>query len=348
MALSHPPELSQGASHRLRLDLAYDGTLFHGWATQPGLRTVEGEISEVLSMIARGPVTLTVAGRTDAGVHASAQTAHADLPQNLWESALRARSSTSAQERSAESLAARELPTQAQTIHALTIQAGERLSHRINSILARRYAQYCEERGQRVPRGTSDVLIHAVQPVSSDFDARFSAIGRAYVYRMSDGQAARSPLRRHDVVWLGGGALDVDAMNEAAVALLGEHDFLAYCRPRQGATTIRTLRTLRFSRADGGVIEAEVEADAFCHSMVRSLVGAAIEVGSGRRAVGWMAELLAARSREQAAPIAPAHGLTLQRVDYPPAGEWATRAAAARRRRDEVPAAGKQGDCCDG
>ena len=97
MALSHPPELSQGASHRLSLDLAYDGTLFHGWATQPGLRTVEGEISEVLSMIARRPVTLTVAGRTDAGVHASAQTAHADLPQNLWESALRARSSTSAQ-----------------------------------------------------------------------------------------------------------------------------------------------------------------------------------------------------------------------------------------------------------
>lgn len=321
-------------AHRLRLDLAYDGTLFHGWAAQPGLRTVESEITEVLSLIARTPVTLTVAGRTDAGVHASAQTAHVDLPTALWESALRGRGGVHNHDNAGQAV---NQPSQE--------DASQRLAHRLNSILARRYAHFCEERGTRVPRGTSDVLIHAIQPVSTDFDARFSAIGRAYIYRMSDGQAARSPLRRHDVTWLGGATLDLDAMNEATAVLLGEHDFLSYCRPREGATTIRTLRTLRFVRESEGMVEAHVEADAFCHSMVRSLVGAAIEVGSGRRAVRWMAELLAARSREQAAPIAPAHGLTLCRVDYPPAEEWSTKAAAARRRRDEE-GEGSKADCC--
>lgn len=339
------PHSDEGGSsnvltHRLRLDLAYDGTLFHGWAAQPGLRTVEGEITEVLSMIARRPVTLTVAGRTDAGVHASAQTAHVDVPTAVWRSALRGRSAPNASNGApACEVAPEEGDQQAQA------EASQRLAHRISTILARRYAQFCQERSMRVPRGTSDVLIHAARPVSADFDARFSATGRAYIYRMSDGQAARSPLRRHDVVWLGETALDVDAMNEAGATLLGEHDFLAYCRPRQGATTIRTLRSLRFMRDSGAVVEAHVEADAFCHSMVRSLVGAAIEVGSGRRDIGWMRQLLEARSREQAAPIAPAHGLTLSRVDYPPAGEWATRAAAARRRRDDEGLAGT--GCCE-
>ncbi|WP_175954693.1 tRNA pseudouridine(38-40) synthase TruA [Schaalia sp. Marseille-Q2122] len=347
-------------TQRLRLDLAYDGTLFHGWAAQPGLRSVEGEITEVLSMIARRPVTLTVAGRTDAGVHASAQTAHVDLPAAVWDSAVRGRSAPSGGNaargatnepiNNAAPETANDLVTDAASeVGSPQAQdaASNRLAHRINGMLARRYAQFYQERGMRVPRGTSDILIHAARPVSTDFDARFSATGRTYIYRMSDGQAARSPLRRHDVLWLGGASVNVDAMNEAAAALLGEHDFLSYCRPREGATTIRTLRTLCFRRDDEGVVEAQVEADAFCHSMVRSLVGAAIEVGSGRREVGWMAELLAARSREQAAPIAPAHGLTLCRVDYPPAEEWAARATAARRRRDEVGVDAGAGECCD-
>lgn len=320
---------------RLRLDLAYDGTLFHGWAGQSDLRTVEGEITQVVSMIAREPVALTVAGRTDAGVHASAQTAHVDVPIGLWNSALRGRAGATSEQ------------SHPQEEQPLVEQASQRLAHRVNGILARRYTQFCQERGMRVPRGTSDILIRAIHPVSFDFDARFSAIGRSYVYRISDGQAARTPLRRHDVVWLGGEALNIDAMNEAAAPLLGEHDFLSYCRPREGATTIRTLRTLHFHRDAEGVVEANVEADAFCHSMVRSLVGAAIEVGSGRRDTEWMADLLAARSRMQAAPIAPAHGLTLCQVAYPPAEEWAARAASARRRRDEEVGDGGTSCCGD-
>lgn len=319
--------------HRLRLDLAYDGTLFHGWADQPGLRTVEGEITEVMSTIVREPVALTVAGRTDAGVHARAQTVHVDVPTTLWNSALRGRGGPDYEQALQEGG------------QALSAQASQRLAHRVNGLLARRYAQFCQEHGLRIPRGTSDIVIHSIHPVSCDFDARFSAIGRSYIYRMSDGQAARSPLRRHDVVWLGGNSLNIDAMNAAAAPLRGEHDFLSYCRPREGATTIRTLRTLEFQRDEEGVIHANVEADAFCHSMVRSLVGAAIEVGSGRREVGWMMELLAARSRAQAAPIAPAHGLTLHRVEYPPAEEWAVRAQAARRRRDTEDSDG-YANCC--
>nr|WP_026459290.1 tRNA pseudouridine(38-40) synthase TruA [Schaalia vaccimaxillae] len=295
---------------RVRLDLAYDGTHFHGWAAQPGLRTVQGQIEAALETLMRSPTALTVAGRTDAGVHARHQVAHMDMLEDAW-----------------RALAPRNAPATNETV-------GAALVRRLNGMLARTYAQTMVERGLTVPRGTADVRIHAASVVSADFDARFAATGRHYIYRLADGTV--DPTRRYDCLWVEGG-LDLDAMNEAAGHLLGEHDFLAYCRPREGATTIRTLRELSLTRTSSGLVECRVEADAFCHSMVRSLVGALLMVGTGRRNAHWPRELLEAKSREHAAPIAPAHGLTLEAVDYPDESRWAERSAQSRRRRD---------DCC--
>lgn len=302
---------SEAGPFRVRLDLAYEGTDFHGWAAQPGLRTVQGEIEKALALIARQPIILTVAGRTDAGVHARHQVAHLDIPLAAW-----------------RGLAPRgQDPTDDAAI-------GQALARRLNGLLARSCAEWARRHGLQVPHGSADVVVSAARRISADFDARFSALSRSYCYRLTD--AAPDPLRRRDVLAVPGG-LDLEAMNRAAAPLLGEHDFLSYCRPREGATTIRTLTRLDVIRA-GGVIECRVEADAFCHSMVRSLVGALLQIGLGRRPESWALGLLDARSRESAAPIAPAHGLSLEEVRYPPEGEWAARARAARRRRD----------CCGG
>lgn len=303
----------EGTSLRVRLDLAYDGTDFHGWAAQPGLRTVQGELEAALALVLRGPVALTVAGRTDAGVHARHQVAHMDLPVEAW-----------------RALA----PRRAQPGDGAAI--GEGLVRRLNALLGQARARWARAHGLREPHGSSDAVIVSATPVSAAFDARFSALGRRYCYRLADG--APDPQRRRDVLSAPGG-LDTAAMNAGARLLLGEHDFLSYCRPREGATTIRTLTRFEFTRTER-IIECRVEADAFCHSMVRSLVGAALEVGRGRRAPEWMGELLAGRSRVSAAPIAPAHGLSLEGVDYPPEAEWAARAHQARARRDEI------GGCC--
>ena len=172
--------------------------------------------------------------------------------------------------------------------------------------------------------------IYSAAVVDPSFDARFSALGRRYAYRVSD---RPEPLGRWDRLWVED-PLDVAAMNEAGAALLGEHDFLGFCRPREGATTIRTLRTLRAEREADGTLVFRVEADAFCHSMVRSLVGALLLVGTGARETDYPAAILAARSRSEAAPIAPAHGLTLEGVDYPDPSQWGARANQARARRD--------------
>ena len=165
------------------------------------------------------------------------------------------------------------------------------------------------------------------------FDARFGALSRRYTYRIADACAPRDPARRATVLWLPD-ALDVEAMAASARALLGEHDFLSYCKPRNGATTIRTLRALEWRRSeagpDAGLVVLTVVADAFCHSMVRSLVGAGLAVGQGRKPVTWPGELLAARTRESAAPVAPPHGLTLEEVTYPADDELAAQVERAR------------------
>lgn len=266
-----------GEPIRVRLDLGYDGTDFSGWAPQPDRRTVAGVLAEALGRVLRVPAQelgLTVAGRTDAGVHAAGQVAHIDVP-----------------------------PDRAELI--------DQLARRLGGVLP------------------PDVRLHAASVAPAAFDARFSALRRAYRYRIADDPRAADPLRRRDTVWTPR-RLAATAMHDAAQLMLGEHDFAAYCRHREGATTVRGLQRLAVARDGDGVLIADVEADAFCHSMVRSLVGALIAVGEGRRAVDWPASLLVLDRRCDAVAVAPAHGLTLMRVDYPPDGQLGARASVTR------------------
>ena len=266
-----------GGLVRLRLDLAYDGTDFAGWAAQPGQRTVEATVADALRLVLRltEPPRLTVAGRTDSGVHAAGQVAHVDLPA------------------------------------AVDVE-----------VLHRRIAGVLPE----------DVVVSRVSPAPAGFDARFAAIGRRYLYRVSDG--VLDPLRRRDTVaWPR--PLDIEAMQSAANGLVGEHDFAAFCRPRAGATTIRTLRCLEVTRGER-VVAMAAEADAFCHHQVRSMVGALLAVGDGRRPAHWPQQVLLAGVRDSAVNVAPAHGLTLVGVDYPADDQLAERVQVARARRDEA------------
>lgn len=285
---------------RVRLDLSYDGGDFSGWARQKGeVRTVQGEIETALRVVMRLDWTpeLTVAGRTDAGVHARGQVAHVDLPRELWE------------------------------------EHGGQLLRRLAG---------------RLP---TDVRVWRVSAAPEHFNARFSAIWRRYVYRVSDHPGGVDPLLRGSVLWHKW-PLDEAAMNEAAWKLLGEHDFAAYCKKREGATTIRTLRRLEWTRRSDGVLEATVLADAFCHNMVRSLVGALLFVGDGHREPHWPARVLAARVRDSAVHVVRPHGLTLEEVGYPPDGELEARNRASRTVRSLSPdgdaGAGRAGGagCC--
>jgi tRNA pseudouridine38-40 synthase len=264
------------APRRVRLDLGYDGTTFAGWAAQPGQRTVQGVLEAALATVLRldTPPATTVAGRTDAGVHARGQVAHVDLPE--------------------------EAPIDA-------------LLRRLAGVLP------------------LDVRVYAVAAAPPDFDARFSAVARHYAYRLSDAPWGVDPLRRCEVV-RHARPLDVGAMAAAAAGLCGERDFAAYCRARAGATTVRAVHRFEWVRADGLVV-GRVSADAFCHSQVRAMVGACLAVGEGRRPVQWPAQLLASRVRSSAVTVAPAHGLVLEAVEYPPDDQLGERATQARQRR---------------
>lgn len=275
---------------RLRLDLAYDGSGFSGWASQPGQRTVQAVTEEALGRVLRLPAAprLTVAGRTDAGVHARGQVAHADVPADAWSGA-----------------------------------AGGAAGGAIRALA-----------GVLPP----DVRLHGLAPAPDGFDARFSALWRRYAYRVSDEPATADPLRRHETLWYPR-RLSVDRMNSAAAALLGEHDFAAFCRRREGATTVRRLLRLDWARDGDGVAVATVVADAFCHNMVRALVGALLTVGEDRRDLGWPRQVLAAAVRDHAVHVLPPHGLCLAEVRYPPPGELAARASATRRVRSAPPPA---------
>ncbi|APU12713.1 MULTISPECIES: tRNA pseudouridine(38-40) synthase TruA [Actinoalloteichus] len=264
---------------RVRLDLGYDGTDFSGWARQPTRRTVCGVLEDALSLLTRLDVRVTVAGRTDAGVHAAGQVTHLDLPAT----------------------------------HPLACTPAE-LLRRLNRMLP------------------GDVRVFAARVVPAEFDARFAALRRHYVYRLSDAPWGVDPMARHDTLgWHGG--LDVDVLNAASARLLGEHDFAAFCRRREGATTVRDLERLHWTRVAEHLVHAEVSADAFCHSMVRSLVGALLAVGDGRRPVEWPGSLLTLRRRADEVSVAPAHGLTLAKVDYPADADLAARTVLTRRLR---------------
>ncbi|MFF3851710.1 tRNA pseudouridine(38-40) synthase TruA [Micromonospora sp. NPDC002575] len=269
---------------RLRLAVSYDGTGFSGWAAQPTRRTVAGVLAETLDLVLGSGVAtgLTVAGRTDAGVHATGQVCHLDLPAAVWR------------------------------------EHEGRLLRRLARLLP------------------TDVRVRAMTPVPADFDARFSATFRRYEYRVTDAPFGAEPLRRHEVLaWPR--PLDLDLLNAAAAGLVGEHDFAAYCRRKEHATTLREVTRLDWRRDPDGLLVATVQADAFCQAMVRSLVGAMLVAGDGRRPVQWPGSLLTRRERSSEVTVAPAHGLTLVAVGYPddPA-EYARRAEATRRLRVPV------------
>ncbi|MDG9678615.1 tRNA pseudouridine(38-40) synthase TruA [Micromonospora sp. DH14] len=269
---------------RLRLDVSYDGADFSGWAAQPTRRTVAGVLVETLDLVLGvGTATgLTVAGRTDAGVHATGQVCHLDLPVEVWR------------------------------------QHEGRLLRRLARLLP------------------TDVRVRAMTEVPTDFDARFSATFRRYEYRVTDAPFGAEPLRRHEVLaWPK--PLDLTALNAAAAGLVGEHDFAAYCRRKEHATTLREVTRLDWRRDPDGILVATVQADAFCQAMVRSLVGAMLVAGDGRRPVEWPGSLLTRQERSSEVTVAPAHGLTLVAVGYPsdPA-EYARRADLTRRLRVPV------------
>lgn len=270
---------------RIRVDLSYDGTSFSGWAAQPGRRTVEGTLTEALTTVLRldEPVRLTVAGRTDAGVHARGQVAHLDVDPAAWER-LRGRTGRTPEEAAAS---------------------------RLRGILP------------------ADIAVRGVGRAPEGFDARFSALRRRYLYRVCDDPALADPLRRTDTV-LVRGPLDVGAMDAAAGRLVGLHDFAAFCRRRDGATTVRTLLHYGWTRTADGTVEGRVEADAFCHSMVRALVGAVVPVGEGRFADDVPLRVLTGRERDPRVKVMPAHGLSLEEVAYPDDAGLAARAAEAR------------------
>jgi len=282
------------ADHRIRLDLAYDGTGFKGWARQPHLRTVQGTLEAALTRIAGSPVLLVVAGRTDAGVHATGQVAHADLTQGQWERM-----------------------TQRRRAEARSGDPAAVITRRLAGVLG----------------PYSDVAVHRVSTAPDGFDARFSAAWRRYEYRIADDLSGYDPLQRHRTTRVRA-ALDVEAMDEAARGLIGLHDFAAYCKPRPEATTIRTLLEFGWRRDESGVLVANVKADAFCHSMVRALVGACVAVGEGKLAPADLAVLRDARERTSAFKVLEARGLTLTEVGYPADDQLAARAERTRNRRD--------------
>ncbi|GAA2519994.1 tRNA pseudouridine(38-40) synthase TruA [Pilimelia columellifera] len=259
------------------MDVAYDGADFSGWAVQPDRRTVAGVLGDALRTLYGVDLEpgLTVAGRTDAGVHATGQVCHLDLPHS-------------------------ELP--------------DRMSRRLNGVLP------------------GDLRVTAVSAAPADFDARFAATFRRYEYRVTDAPFGAMPLRRRDTLaWPR--PLELDRLNAGAALLVGEHDYAAFCRHKENATTIREITRLDWRRDSDGILVATVQADAFCQAMVRSLVGAMLFAGDGRRDPRWVGELLSMRSRSSEVTVAPAHGLALVAVGYPDPADFAGQATKTRRLR---------------
>jgi tRNA pseudouridine38-40 synthase len=279
---------------RIRIDLAYDGTDFKGWARQPALRTVQGDLETALATVLRvDDVRVTCAGRTDTGVHARGQVVHADVERSVVEG------STGR--------------SQAPPLDAL--------ARRLNGILP------------------GDVRVHAVTEAPEGFDARFSAVWRRYAYRIADHPLTADPLTRNHVLsWPR--ALDVSVMNDAARMLIGLHDFASFCKKREGATTLRTLLDLHWYRDAEDRAVATVRADAFCHNMVRALVGCMVAVGEGRREPSWAGQVLSAARRDPGVTVVPPHGLTLEQVGYPSEEHMARQADVSRSVRVADAAAG--------
>ena len=271
--MAQPTLFPESGFRRLRIDIAYDGTAFFGWATQPDRRTIQDLVEEAIARISRSDVESVVAGRTDAGVHATGQVIHVDLPDSLFSDGL----------------------------------SYIDLRYKLNRIL------------------DEDVRIMQISDAPSGFHARFSALRRIYTYKILDANEVIPPLSRYDVApWYR--PLDADLMNKASALVLGHHEFAAFCKFKEGGTTIRTLEKYQWRRDETGLLVAEVVADAFCYSMVRNLVGAVVCVADGRKDPSWMAELLANKERVSDSLVFPARGLSLTQVDYPSDQELLDRA----------------------
>ena len=275
--MTEPTLYPESGFRRLRLDLSYDGTNFSGWGIQPDRRTVQQSVEDAISTVAQAKAETIVAGRTDAGVHATGQVIHVDLPESL------------------------ELTD---------------LAYKLNRIL------------------DQDIRINQITIAPPAFHARFSALRRYYEYRILDENKAIPPLSRFNTEsWYR--PLDVDVMNQASALLLGTHDYAAFCKFREGATTIRTLETYSWRRDNHGILIADVVADAFCYSMVRNLVGAIVCVADGRKDASWISTLLENKERVSDSLVFPARGLSLYKVDYPDDAELLERAAKTIARREE-------------
>ena len=275
--MTEPTLYPESGFRRLRLDISYDGTNFSGWAVQPDRRTVQQVIEDAISTVAQSKAETIVAGRTDAGVHATGQVIHVDLPESL------------------------ELSD---------------LAYKLNRIL------------------DEDIRINQISIAPPAFHARFSALRRYYEYRILDENKVIPPLARFNTEsWYR--PLDVDLMNQASALLLGTHNYAAFCKYREGATTIRTLETYQWRRDGEGVLVADVVADAFCYSMVRNLVGAIVCVADGRKDPEWITTLLEDKERVSDSLVFPGRGLTLYKVDYPDAAELLERAKKTVARREE-------------
>jgi tRNA pseudouridine38-40 synthase len=271
--MAQPTLFPESGFRRLRIDIAYDGTAFFGWATQPDRRTIQDHVEEAIARISRGDVESVVAGRTDAGVHATGQVIHVDLADAVFADGL----------------------------------SYVDLRYKLNRIL------------------DEDVRIMEISDAPEGFHARFSALRRIYTYKILDNNDVIPPLSRYDVApWYR--PLDADLMNNASALVLGHHDFAAFCKFKEGGTTIRTLEKYQWHRDETGLLVAEVVADAFCYSMVRNLVGAVVCVADGRKDPSWMAELLANKERVSDSLVFPARGLSLTQVDYPSDQELLDRA----------------------
>lgn len=280
--MSEPAGPSGGFS-RFRVDFAYDGTDFAGWAKQPGLRTVQGELLRVLEQIfgfSENDFGMRVAGRTDAGVHADHQVCHIDLS-----------------------------PLQLKRLGRTPLTA-----KRLNNLLP------------------ADIAVDQVQLAPEGFDARFSAIGRSYRYLITDASCKPNPKRARYALSIRKD-LNVELMQQAARLLVGLRDFGAFCKPREGATTIRELRRLDVVRDDDRAIEVFLEADAFCHNMVRAIVGALIAVGDHRQTLEELEAIQKSAKRGPKVKVVDAKGLTLDSISYPEDSKLAEQAEKARRRR---------------
>ena len=270
------PAGDSGGLVRFRVDLAYDGTDFAGWAKQPGLRTVEGDLVKMFEKVfgkSKTDFDMRVAGRTDSGVHAKHQVCHLDIPQKRLS----------------------------------RIGRDPLNAFRLNTLIA------------------DDLIILDIHQITSDFDARFSALGRRYRYTIADPEFKKDPmLVRYALTHKR--VLDVDLMNLAAKELIGLKDFAAFCKPRAGASTIRNLTTFEVSRDPGGLITIDIHADAFCHNMIRSLVGSIMAVADGRLSIQDLIHVQKSGKRANKFKTIDAKGLSLESIDYPDPTDYAKQA----------------------